>query len=100
MKNNQAILNLRKKKVNFKFQDQDFEIDLTEGDLPDSWNSFTTADGIVRDVNFTQEDGDSSLSVYELKEDKHDETYSTDWDKATTIEIVETIGTEEEYFKE
>jgi|AntRauTorckE5430_2_1112549.scaffolds.fasta_scaffold02292_9 hypothetical protein len=39
MENNTAILNAKEKIVSFKFKDQMFAVDLTEGDLEDNWNS-------------------------------------------------------------
>ena len=103
MKNNQAILNLSEKKINFKFNGEDFIMDLTEGDLHDNWNSFETKDGVIRDLNFTwngfSEGEKPYLTVYELR-DNGDGTWSTDSFSGTdvSIKIIEVIGTEGEYF--
>lgn len=103
MKNNQAILNLTEKKIYFKFNNEDFIMDLTEGDLHDNWNSFNTNDEIVRDINFTWEgfsNGEKPyLRVYELR-DNGDGTWSTDIYSNTvvSIKIIKVIGTEGEYF--
>jgi hypothetical protein len=101
MKNNQGVLDLTKKTINFKFNDEDFVMDLTEGDLHDSWNSFETKDGVVRDLNFTwdgySEDDKPVLTVYELT-DNEDGTWSTNWQEDTNIKLIKVIGTEGEYF--
>lgn len=103
MKNNQGILNLKEKKIYFKFNDEDFVMDLTEGDLHDSWNSFTTRDGVTRDLNFTWEgysrDEKPCLTIYELR-DNGDGTWSTDFysNSDVDVEFIEVIGTEAEYF--
>ncbi len=103
MKNNQGILNLTEKKIYFKFNDEDFVMDLTEGDLHDSWNSFTTKDGVVRDLNFTWEgysEGEKPyLTIYELR-DNGDGTWSTDTYSGTgvSVKFIKVIGTEGEYF--
>lgn len=103
MKNNQGILNLTEKKIYFKFNDEDFVMDLTEGDLPDNWNAFQTKDGVERDLNFTW-DGYSEkdkpyFTVYGLTKDEGDnEFWSTNWDDRTSIKLIQVIGTEGEYF--
>lgn len=103
MKNNQGILNLTEKKIYFKFANEDFVMDLTEGDLFDSWNAFETADGVVRDLNFTwdgySENDKPYLTVYGLTKDEGDnEFWSTNWDDSTSIKLIKVIGTEGEYF--
>ena len=101
MKNNQGILNLTEKKVSFKFNDEDFVMDLTEGDLHDSWNSFVDKNNVTRDLNFHwegfSENHKPSLTVYELT-DNGDGTWSTNWSEDTNIKLIQVIGTEGEYF--
>lgn len=103
MENNQGILNLTEKKIYFKFNDEDFVMDLTEGDLDDNWNSFTTKDGVVRDLNFHwegySEGSVPNLTIYELR-DNGDGTWSTDLysNSDVDVELIEVIGTEAEYF--
>jgi len=103
MKNNQGILNLTEKKIYFKFKDEDFVMDLTEGDLHDSWNSFNTSDGVVRDLDFYWEGYSAgstpTLTVYGLTKDEGDNDYwSTNTDDETNIKLIKVIGTEGEYF--
>lgn len=104
MKNNQAILNLTNKTINFKFNNEDFVMDLTEGDLHDNWNSFTTKDNITYDLNFTWDgysrDNDKpNLTIYELR-DNGDGTFSTDMFSGSDVSVkfIQIIGTEGEYF--
>ena len=71
MKNNTATLNCETKLITFQFQNELFIVDITEGDLSDSWNSITTSNGEVFDINFSWEDDKDSepcLSVYGLED--------------------------------
>lgn len=72
MKNNTATLDCNTKLITFCFQNELFIIDITEGDLSDSWNSITTSNGEVFDFNFSWEDDKDSkpcLSIYGLEDD-------------------------------
>lgn len=66
MKNNTAIFNAQEKKINFRFQEELFVVDLTDGDLEDSWSSITTSKGVVFDTNFWVADDYSqcNFSIY------------------------------------
>lgn len=103
MKNNQGILNLTEKKIYFRYGNEDFIMDLTEGDLHDNWNSFTTKDGVVRDLNFSwegySENHKPNLTIYPLR-DNGDGTFSTDVFSGndSQIKLTKVIGTEGEYF--
>ena len=71
MKNNTATLNCETKLITFQFQNELFIVDITEGDLSDSWNSITTSNGVEWDINFYWEDDNESkpcLSVYGLED--------------------------------
>ena len=101
MENNQGILNLTEKNITFKFNDEDFIMDLTEGDIDDNWNSFVDKEGVIRDLNFWLEAGGKPyLSIYPVINNA-DDTFSTDvdWLNAISVELIEIIGSEEEYFK-
>lgn len=90
MKNNTATLDCNTKLITFCFQNELFIVDITEGDLSDSWNSITASTGEVFDFNFSWEDEDDCkpwLSIYGLI-DNGDETFSTDFDNETSIEIL------------
>jgi hypothetical protein len=72
MKNNTATLDCNTKLITFCFQNELFIVDITEGDLSDSWNSITTSNGEVFDFNFSWEDDKDckpSLSIYGLEDD-------------------------------
>ncbi len=100
MKNNHAILNYTEKKINFKFKDEEFIMDLTEGDDTDNWNAFVTSDGVERDLNFSIDDLEYKpyLTVYELR-DNGDGTWSTDTFSGNEIRIKfsEVVGCVGEY---
>ena len=72
MKNNTATLDCNTKLITFCFQNELFIVDITEGDLSDSWNSITKSNGEVFDFNFSWEDDKDckpSLSIYGLEDD-------------------------------
>lgn len=72
MKNDTATLDCNTKLITFCFQNELFIVDITEGDLSDSWNSITTSNGEVFDFNFSWEDDKDckpSLSIYGLEDD-------------------------------
>lgn len=106
MKKNTAILNTITKLINFNFNGEEFEVDLKEGDLEDSWNAIITKDEEVFDVNFTWEEvepkdekiyGKPYFTVYGLS-DNGDGTWSTDTNNSTSIKIVEIIGDKNQYY--
>lgn len=91
MKNNTAILNTKLKTISFRFKEQDFTVDLEEGDLHDSWNAITTSDGIIYYVNFDW-DLKPNLNIYRCGDEEQQ------YDDSTTIEISLVIGTMADYF--
>lgn len=91
MKNNTAILNAKSKTISFKFKYKYFTVDLTEGDLHDSWNAITTSDGIIYDVNFDW-DLKPNLNIYRCGDEEQQ------YDDSSTIEISLVIGTKSDYF--
>ncbi len=94
MENNRATLNAKNKTISFKFKDEDFTVDLTEGDLHDSWNGITTSDGKVWDFNFGwQQECSPALTLYAV-----DEENTTDFFDEYQIEIGLVIGTMADYF--
>lgn len=98
MKNKQAIVDFIKEEIRFKFNNEEFVMDLKEGDKEDNWNSFQTKDGIVRDLNFTlfPDEGEMFFTVYDLIANG-DGTFSTDTSADTKIKIIGVIGTVGEY---
>lgn len=93
MKNKQAIVDFIKEEIRFKFNDEEFVMNLKEGDKEDNWNSFQTKDKVVRDLNFTlfPDEGEMFFTVYDLM-DNEDGTFSTDTESWTRIKIVEVVG--------
>jgi hypothetical protein len=89
MKNNTATLDCITKLITFKFKNEIFTVDITEGDLDDSWNSINTLDGVCYDFNFSWEDTKGcrpSLSIYGLIEE--DGELSIDTTDTTSIKIL------------
>jgi hypothetical protein len=90
MKNNTATLNCETKLITFKFQEEIFTVDITEGDLSDSWNSITTSNGVEWDINFYWEDDEDAkpcLSVYGL-EDNGEGGLQINTSDETVIDII------------
>lgn len=106
MKDNTAILNTITKKINFNFRGEIFEVDLREGDLEDSWNSITMANGDVFDVNFSWQGDDNDeteepcFSAYPVLSNG-DGTWSADWsDNSGGMDIVKVIGDKNYYYND
>lgn len=98
MENNTAVLNCKTKKIAFMLDNEQFEVDLTEGDLEDSWNSIKMKNGDLFDFNFCWQDTtEPSLALYEIK--KHgDGTLYTDFHSNTKSPSIETIiGSKNDY---
>lgn len=99
---NKFIVDYDKKTLQLSFEGEIFNFDLNDGDVGAFWNSFTDKNGVVRDINFHQEDEEQepTIGVYDLKEETHEgETYMTiDYDKETYIDVCEKIGDVSNYF--
>lgn len=97
MENNTAIFSAIEKTITFKFLDEEFKVDLTEGDLHDSWNGITTKAGVVYDFNFSwEEDTEPSMELYSTY--KEGEFLRTNHGDDHTFTIVEQIGNFKDYF--
>jgi hypothetical protein len=94
------ILNCKNKTLSFSFRGEDFVIDLTEGDLHDSWNGITLENGEIFDFNFYWEEEGQEPSAVLYETYTHNEVLCTDHTKDFSIKIDKIIGTFEEYFKE
>lgn len=100
MKNNCAILNCFTKQLFFKFEDKHFTVDLTEGDLEDSWNTIAFSENTELDFNFYWEEGtEPCASLYGLILNE-DGTYSPDTSDSYPLSIVNVFGTYADYFNE
>ena len=100
MKNNKGILDCKNKTFTFAYLNEMFTIDLTEGDLEDSWNSILFLNGTMMDFNFYWEDYENTkpmVSLYDLKKDEDGELL-TDTSKSYPIKVVEISGTKAQYF--
>ncbi len=68
-----------KKTIDLFYGNEKFTFDLNEGDVGDYWNSFTTKDSVVKDINFYQEDESIEsplISIYDIDSDGYiDTTY-------------------------
>lgn len=99
MKNNKGILDCKNKTFTFAYLNEMFTIDLTEGDLEDSWNSILLDNGTVMDFNFSwdcMEEAKPLVSLYDLKKDENGETL-VDTSKNYPIKIIEIIGNRADY---
>ncbi len=101
MENNTAILNCEDKIITFKFDYTLFAIDLTEGDLYDSWSSFE--DKSIRDwhTNFywsEDEESEPYFCIYPTEYLKGGEA-QIDTSDEYSINIVKKVGSREDYFK-
>lgn len=94
-------INYNKKSLILFFKKEKFKWDLTEGDIGEFWHTFTTKKGIVKDINFHQEDETQEpiLAVYGLIYDKKDKLYSINMDDETLIKLKNKIGSPKNYFK-
>lgn len=100
MKNNCAILNCFTKQLFFKFEDKFFTVDLTEGDLEDSWNGIAFSENTSLDFNFSWQEGtEPCATLYEIYQNE-DGTWSTDFFKSYSLSIVNVFGTYADYFNE
>ncbi len=98
MKNNQAIFNAIDKTITFMFEDQIYTIDLTEGDLEDSWQGIITKNGIIYDTNFSYQYDENEVYIgFTLYPVEEDLTTIFGSDTDITFDIVEQIGTQEDY---
>jgi hypothetical protein len=72
MKPNNFTVNYTKKTLVLHFEGEKFTWNLNDGDVGDFWHSFTTKKGIIKDINFYQEDAGErpNLSVYGVKKAK------------------------------
>ena len=62
--------------VDLYYNDEKFTFDLKEGDVGDYWDSLTTKDGVIRDVNFYQDTPDCmpSFATYGISVDGYTNT--------------------------
>lgn len=100
-----VYLDCIEKTIKFRFKDQDFEVDLTEGDLEDSWNAIRVDVNVFYDTNFAWQGKDEqpTFAIYPLikkVDDKFPDSkhWTTDTDNGISFDIVIRRGTYEDYF--
>jgi hypothetical protein len=81
------------------FEGETFTFDLNDGDIGEFWHSFTTKDGVVKDINFSQEDVDEvpNLSIYGVKENQEGQLL-IDTSDEIYVEKHTQIGNQYSYF--
>ena len=62
------VVNYDNLELNIYFEGEEFVRDLNEGDVGDFWHSLETKNGVIKDVNFAQEDAEEEpcLSLYKI----------------------------------
>lgn len=99
---NKFTINYDTKTIELTFNDENFSFDLNKGDVGDFWYSFQTKDGIVRDINFSQEDKNQepSFAVYGLflPDKEKPEQLLINMSDETCIDCEEKIGNPDNYF--
>ena len=96
-----AHLNCITKTITFNFSGQLFVIDLTTGDLEDSWSSIEVSDGSIYDTNFHWEDENEEprFGVYYIADSFETIPKNIQLGSYTNFDIVEIVGTIDDYFK-
>jgi hypothetical protein len=84
------VIDYDNKALQLNFEGESFNFDLNDGDVGDFWHSFTTKDGVLKDINFHQdnENEEPSIGVYgvvevdgELSVDTNDSIYISECNK-------------------
>lgn len=72
IKQNSYTVDYTKKTVTLHYNGEVFKFNLNDGDVGDFWDSFTTKAGVIKDVNFVQDDAGEApgFSVYGVKKSK------------------------------
>lgn len=100
MKNNTAILNTKTLKLRIKFKNEEFIVDMQDGDIEDNWNTIDLADGTSYDLNLYWEEESMrrpSLSLYGLVLDKNN-LWNTNTLDAYGIKVLQKDCYKKEYF--
>ncbi len=95
-----AHLNCITKTITFNFSGQLFIIDLTTGDLEDSWSSIEVNDGSIFDTNFhwENENGEPRFSVYYIADSFETIPENIQLGRYTNFDIVEIVGSIDDYY--
>ena len=92
-------VNYDTKELTLHYEGEDFKWNLNDGDVGDFWNSLETKKGVVKDINFSQEDENQkpSLALYGVIKGE-DGLWNINTSDATVIDIYETVGDMTNYF--
>jgi hypothetical protein len=95
---NSYTVDYTKKTVTLHYNGEVFKFDLNEGDVGDFWHSFTTKAGVIKDVNFVQDDAGEApgFSVYGVKKSKGG--FLIDTSDEEYIENFKQVGNPVDYF--
>ena len=98
IKQNSYTVDYTKKTVTLNYKGEVFKFDLNEGDVCDFWHSFTTKTGVIKDVNFSQENSKEApnFSVYGVKKSKGG--FLIDTSDEEYIENFKQVGNPVDYF--
>jgi len=90
----QAHIDYDNFKLTIFYKGEKFVFDLNDGDIGDFWNSFTTKDGEIKDINFYQENEiqEPSVSLYGVKDNQ------IDTNDEIVINDITTTGEQNNYF--
>jgi hypothetical protein len=93
-------IDYNRKGIVLHYNGEDFVFDLNDGDIGDFWDSFITADGVVKDVNFYQEDStcEPSFTIYAVIKDEKGEL-NIDTSDYIYVEDYDVIGDSSNYFE-
>ena len=82
------------------FEGETFHFNLNDGDVGDFWHSLTTKGGVIKDVNFFQDDEKEvpNLSLYGVKKNESGE-YLIDTSDEIYIEKYLQAGDQLNYFR-
>ena len=97
---NKFKIDYNKKELTLHYEGEVFSWFINEDDLSDFWNSLTTKEGVVKDINFHQEDENQkpSLALYGVLNVDSPEGGTIDTSDEIVIDVYETVGNAESYF--
>ena len=93
------IVDYDHKLLTISFEGETFHFNLNDGDIGDFWHSLTTKNGVIKDVNFSQEDENEvpNLSLYGVKENDEGELL-IDTSDEIYVENYTQVGNPKTYF--
>jgi hypothetical protein len=97
---NSYVVNYDKKTLTINFEGETFNFDLNDGDIGDFWHTFTTKDGVIKDVNYCQDDETEqpNLSLYGVKANVKTKEFLIDTSDEIYVEKYTQVGNQYSYF--